>query len=596
MTISANYPSIRPSLLLDFASSEVLDSRITFSRPTTATYYDDNTSVVAEQNLFTYSQEFDNAYWTKSASTITANSIAAPDGTTTADTFTENTGTSLHWLGSPTSISLSGTASVTVSAYVKVNGRNFFQLWIGTGNPSIRTRYDVSTVSVFGQITTGGVSTGQGGTITSVGNGWYRVTATGLIGTTGTYQIGLFLDNGTVDASYNSSYTGDGTSGVYIWGAQLEQRSSVTAYNATTTTAITNYIPVLQTAVANDARFDHNPTTRESLGLLIEEQRTNLVTYSADFSNAVWTKNVCTIATTTNIAPDGTQTANTLTATAGAGYHYIYRNTAITISGSNTCTFYVKQGTATWIWFSVRDNSFNYFNVSTGAFGTTPDTCSVQSVGNGWYRITTTKTETSGTTSIGIAGSNGGASYTATGYETVFIWGAQLEAGAFATSYIPTVASQVTRSADVASMTGTNFSSWYNNAEGTIYSEATLSTSGRYFSFDNGATGTNQFEASQSGSTVNLFVFTNSAIQMNTTPVANAPFTANKVSFAYKTNDCAGSINAGTVSSDTSVILPTVANFRINNYLGNPLGSGTIKKIAYYPIRVTNAQLQGLTG
>ena len=88
MSIASLYPSINPSLLLDFANSKVLDPRITFTRTTTATYYDGVTTAVAEQNLLTYSQEFDNAAWSKTSGSVTANADNAPDGTSTADLFT----------------------------------------------------------------------------------------------------------------------------------------------------------------------------------------------------------------------------------------------------------------------------------------------------------------------------------------------------------------------------------------------------------------------------------------------------------------------------------------------------------------------------
>ena len=123
MTASALYPNLRPSLLLDFANSRQLDPRITFIRSTTATYYDGVTTAKAEENLFQYSQELDNAYWSKFLGTFSANSTTAPDGTSTADTFTEGSGSVL-----PCFYRNAGAKQANevfaLSIYAKANGRS----------------------------------------------------------------------------------------------------------------------------------------------------------------------------------------------------------------------------------------------------------------------------------------------------------------------------------------------------------------------------------------------------------------------------------------------------------------------------------------
>jgi hypothetical protein len=395
---------------------------------------------------------------------------------------------------------------------------------------------------------------------------------------------------------------GDGTSGLFIWGAQIEQRSTVTAYTVTTTAPITNYIPVLQTAASGVPRFEHNPLTGESLGLEIEEQRTNLATYSEQF-NTVYTTGRTTVTANTIIAPDGTLTGDKIVEDNTAGEHFLNRTTNITVTNGVAYTFswYAKKAERTKmrLYVAVMNNLVVFYDLETGtatySAGGTSYSFGMQDVGNGWWRCFATST-TGGTgfgDTISLVSTGTTVNYTGNGFNGIYIWGAQLELGGFSTSYIKTEGSTVTRIADLASMTGTNFSSWYRQDEGTVYSEAALSTGGRYFQFESGAS--NQTEASQQGSTVNLFVYREGVTQMNTTPAANAPFTANKVSFAYKSNDCAGSINAGTISSDTSVIVPVATTFRIMNYLGSTTGAGTVKKIAYYPVRVTNAQLQGMT-
>jgi hypothetical protein len=590
MTISANFPSIAPSLQLNFAQTEQLDPRITFSRPTTATYYNATTSAIAEQNLFTRSQEFDSADWGKTATSVTANSTVAPDGTTTADTVTADgtTGSKLISASNMGAGAAPATAR-TVSVYAKAGTNNYLQIYFsGDGTPW--ADFDLSLGTV------GSTGSNQTASIVSVGSGWYRCILYTASTTATTCNFAIVSSSSAARAESNSLATT-----VILWGAQLEQRSTVTAYTATTTAAITNYIPVLLTQQANEARFDHNPTTRESLGLLIEEQRTNLVTYSSAFDNASWVKSNATIATAQTIAPDGTQTAQQFIpnngATIGAGTN-LYKQITLA-AGSTATTIYAKAKELTA--FTLQDGSGNggNFNLSAGtATNVGGGVASITAVGNGWYRCIATVASSITNPYVFFYPSSG----TANGYNGIYIWGAQLEAGAFPTSYIPTVASQVTRSADSASMTGTNFSSWYNQSEGSVYCEGFIPTnadeaSGNYyFAISDGTTANSIHIADVNGTVAQ--VIAGGTTQFNVT-VGSEPTTFAKLSLAYKTNDFIACVNATLSSADTSGTLPIVDRLLIGVRGDNPTSfrlNGTIKKLAYYPIRVTNTQLQSLTG
>jgi hypothetical protein len=393
-----------------------------------------------------------------------------------------------------------------------------------------------------------------------------------------------------------------------VTNAQLEARASATAYTPTTTQPITNYIPALQTALAGVPRFEHNPLTGESLGLEIEEQRANLLTYSEQFDNAVWAKTNATITANTVVAPGGTLTADVLTEDTATSEHRL-RVTSISKSANQVLTYsiYAK---ANGRHFNLSMESggaglYTAFNLTTGQFtdyaaatGWTRGTTTLTPVGNGWYRCSISGTTDAGTSlnvrvqlSDAYPSAAPNTSYTGDGVSGLFIWGAQLEAGAFATSYIPTVASQVTRSADVASMTGTNFSSWFRQDEGTMYVQG----SGRQ-RFVAIQTGTSRFMdmywsnptafANYSNNTSTGFVIIKAGGDYNAPVAASLSYMSGAWSSAF--NGAAG----GTSSQLTDFI---ANNLRIGNYNDAQQLCGTIRRLAYYPKRLTNAQLQAIT-
>lgn len=560
MAIQSNFPSLKPTLLLDFANTKQLDPRITFTRASTATYYGTQTAK-AEENLLLQSQTLDNASWTSTNNTVVANAAAAPDGTTTAESLTAS--------------AANGTTTQSVAA---IAGAYTFSVWLrrvtGTGN------IDISAHS-------GGTWVTQ--TITST---WARYTVTQTL-TAGTRTPGIRIVT-----------SGDA---IEIWGAQLEQRSAVTAYTPTTSAPITNYIPVLQTAASGVARFEHNPVTGESLGLEIEESRTNLVTYSEQFDNAAWTKSNTTITANTIVAPDGALTGDKLVEDTSSGNHDV-RQSVTTTAADHSFSVYLKSSERQFalLWNATADFG-RVFNLSNGTVsgtvtGVTQATASISNVGNGWYRCTITGTCTAASNNFRIYAMTDATtfSYTGDGYSGIYIWGAQLEAGAFATSYIPTVASQVTRAADAASMTGTNFSSWYNAGQGSLYSEASVydvSSARGAFVINDGTT-SNRILTGH-GANPKGFIVTGGTSQMSQS-ITTVTFSANtfsKVSLAYADNNGNTAANGTIGTLDTAMTIPVVTQLQIGSQTASAATTlnGSIKKLAYYPIRCTDAQLQALT-
>ena len=570
-----------PSLDLRFDLDQ-LDPRITFARTSEATYYDGKTIVKAEENLLQYSQDFA-SIWNKGRVTVTADQAVAPDGTNTADKIVETTEGTSHVVFQ---MGLNANVTYAFSVYCKANGRSV----VGISNSSNgvgRAQFNISTGTVLPSAT--GAVIIASPAITSVGDGWYRISC--IITSPITSSIAIFLQN----SDTNISYTGDGVSGIYIWGAQLEQRSQVTTYTPTTTQAITKYQPALRTAAAGSPRFDHDPLTGESLGLLIEEQRTNLLlrsdilvpSYSGSglsFESAV--------GPTSEVVTWAKLKANAV------GGAWCYTTYSYATSTAYTLSVFVKSldGNPPAFGSSSGTSAANSFALV--VFGTAIDPLSykVQSLGNGVYRVHASITSPATIPNI----NTGIAKYQGNDSRTFMFTGFQLEVGAFPTSYIRTEATAVTRAADNVAMTGETFSSWYRADEGTFFSESNCTAEpavsmirpilrtlpdGISFSKFNG--GTSSYYAYFAGS-IDTGTFRPNTIKNS------------KDAFAFKAGqDPSLAINDTVQTTKTSgaassvVAQPTeirIGSNNVSNYF-----SGYIKRIAYYPKRLTNDALKAIT-
>lgn len=366
---------------------------------------------------------------------------------------------------------------------------------------------------------------------------------------------------------------------------------------------------LLQTAANDVPRFDYDPVTLAARGLLIEEQRTNLLTWSENFGDAVWTQQRVTVAANSTVAPNGTTTADRITGdgtTGGAMGAYA----TVSVSGSTayTLSVFAKADTATWLVISSFDGATNpgqWFNLANGTVGVSESGMSnpsIVAVGGGWYWCsvvrTTGSTSTSARAQYNLGQSNG--TYAISATTSLILWGAQLEAGAFATSYIPTTGAAATRAADLASMTGTNFSSWFSASEGTAsleFSIPTASTAQSQVTFGDGASNERIiFGSAASRAGTSLRVIDGGSDQCNIG--LSQSFTLNqvvKVAGAYAVNNFAISQNGATPSTDSLGSLPTVNTL----YLGSD-GAGTyaschLRRLVYWPVRVPNSQLQFIT-
>jgi hypothetical protein len=370
---------------------------------------------------------------------------------------------------------------------------------------------------------------------------------------------------------------------------------------------------VIQSAASNVARFDHDPATGESLGLLIEEARTNLALYSGDFSNAAWAEVGTTKTANALAAPDGTTTAALVVPTAASATHKLRQNVSTTDSAL-TFSVYLKAAGYTRIALNEQaqiGSSSAIINLADGSGATSGTT--VSNAGNGWYRVSWSSTFGSGSPKAfcvvvlptGGSGENpNNFTWTADGTSGIYIWGAQVEVGAFPTSHIPTTAATVTRAADVASITGTNFSSWYNQSKGSIVcnyrsNKNSSNVFGAFAISDNSPNNRIVHAGNVSGFSVQGFSIVSGIEQASpSTGSTGAQGSAFKFAFGYKQDDFVAAGN-GAFNTDASGLVPTVSRIDFGFYYpGSPNSNtlnGAISRLTYWPTRLTNAQLQTLT-
>jgi hypothetical protein len=335
---------------------------------------------------------------------------------------------------------------------------------------------------------------------------------------------------------------------------------------------------LIQTAGTNVPRFTHDPVTLESLGLLVEEQRSNLLLQSQNFLTS-WTKDASVTITADN--SQGTPIQGST----------VYR---VDYTGSNqtgpvqSLTYSAISYTGS-VWVKGAIGETLRFSGQTGV-------SAVNHTLNGqWQQVILSWTGAAGAGAFNINTFGG---VTA---RTVWIAAAQLEAGAFATSYIPTTTATVTRSADVASITGSAFSSWYRQDEGTVFAESSsfsnLSGSRVVSAIDDGSM-SNRFQITfASGYTPNFAAVSAGTVSADLYGSAPAQGSNTRFCTTYRVNDFVLSSNGGNVVTDTSGALPvSVSTARLGVFLNNTgYLNGTIRRLTYFPQRLSNTTLQALT-
>ena len=360
---------------------------------------------------------------------------------------------------------------------------------------------------------------------------------------------------------------------------------------------------LLQTAAINTPRVEYD-ANGVAKGLLIEEARTNLLTYSEDFSNSYWVKPVGGQLGSAVVGPDGISGSGVTledNGATGTGLVYFFRTVTVNTSTTYTVSIFAKADQLQWL--AIRLINFTtpptpsavWFNLNTGAKGTESNvTGNIEPYSNGWYRCSVTFTtdaiDTTGNIQFFCCDSDNDLTVDFDGTSSILVYGAQLEAGSFPTSYIPTSGATATRSADIASVSVSEFG--YNQAQGSVVVEANYTdqavsslvriVNGTNLYFVYNSSGAWRFQAKSAGTVVAQL----------TAPANNSNDT---IAAAWSSNDFV-IVDGSGIDADTSGALPDTSGaiFYFSGH-GGYFGNGHIKSINYYPLRLSDAKLQELT-
>lgn len=378
-------------------------------------------------NFVQQSQNFADSSWIALNSTKGSTIQTDPSGYNTAVNVTWSSGGSKYFYRSQSGLTIGTT--YTLSFYVKSSNASKFRIYADSLNVSSS---NLTSTSDFAR---------------------YTLTFTPTA-TSGTIGLQAASDNTAAD--------------LIVAFAQLVEGTTAQTYLPTTDRL-------------NVPRLDY--TYGSCPALLLEPQRTNLVLQSETFDNASWTKTDSSVTANTTTSPDGTTNADSLIENTATALHQISQGTLST-GGIYTATIYAKKNQRNWIFLNIApaSNYGTWFDIDNGVVGTIQSNitnATITNVGNGWYRcsITANTGALFPRLSLTISTANNVTSYTGNGTSGIFIYGAQLEAGAYATTYIPTTTATVTRVADsfsrnniytnglITSSGGTWFASFVNNVE-----------------------------------------------------------------------------------------------------------------------------------
>ena len=533
-------------------------------------------------NLLQYSEQFDNAAWSKTAISVSANSATAPNGLNTADTLSNTSASAIILQTSP---SVNTSAVVTFSAYLKRTNNDWVVVAIARNGATtygeLYVWFNIATGAV-GSNLPDGAAVLVDADIEDAGNGWYRCSVTGYVPNAVSYVAFMFLPDA------NSSFNRVTSQSVYAWGSQLVEGTLPKDYQKTETRL-------------NIPRLDYSNGTCPSL--LVEPQRTNVQPYSEDLSqvgieNGSVTTNVIT-------SPSGIQNADLYTENTTTSYHRLNNGVLTYVSGqSYTFSVYAKaNGTGRYLIINASSafNALSFFDLNSGTIALIDSgTASIEDMGNGWYRCSVTNSRIYGTGSdsmyFGLSTGLTDSAYTGNGTTGFYAWGMQIEAGSYQTSYIPTTSASVTRNADVISKTG--ISSLIGQTEGTVFVDVDVNLSYtqadmRFINVSDGTSANWYFIGTNVENEFRFYYRAGATTYVTITTALTSG--RHKLAFAYKSNDYVAYLDGTQVNNTTTLAVGSTSQIELGNSFGGNIGKEYINASALWKTRLTNTQLATLT-
>jgi hypothetical protein len=363
---------------------------------------------------------------------------------------------------------------------------------------------------------------------------------------------------------------------------------------ATTATRV-NSSGLIESVASNVPRLDY--TNGSCPSILVEPQRTNVITYSEDFTNVSWAKADTNVTSNSIVAPDGNTTADKLTPNTSNTLH-IATKSSLATTGVKTFSIFAKQGG--------YKNILVWFDTHSGGVGVNLDTLNVfrnqnlishevKQFANGWVYISITANIailSNPTIYIADNSSTPQLFFSGDGTSGVYLWGAQLEAGSYATSYIPTTSASITRNADVISKTG--ISSLIGQTEGVIYLDFYYNGEAKDFVPVELYDGSSRIDF-YIGNKLLYFELTTGPFLSYTTTLVKGRY---KICGSYKLNDFTLYVNGVQVDTESTGTIPTCSSLNINDIsfsLGTYKQQIEVNTLALWKTRLTNTQLAQLT-